>query len=169
MATPTSLPASFSSGAVLTAAQMNDLRGAFRVLQVVQNNYATGVTNNTNVLADTGLSCTITPAASTNKVLVIVSQNGVSKEAGNANSAVYLSLRRGATELTAYNSFLFTGVSELIVATWTFVYLDSPSTTSATTYKTQFSNMVNAAGVNVQRSIGAGFQNSFMQLLEISA
>ena len=36
MATPTTLPASFTAGQVLTAAQMNDLRGAFRVLQVVQ-------------------------------------------------------------------------------------------------------------------------------------
>jgi hypothetical protein len=31
MATPTNLPASFVSGAILTAAQQNDLRGAFRV------------------------------------------------------------------------------------------------------------------------------------------
>ena len=35
MATPTTLPAAFVSGAILTADQMNNLRGAFRVLQVV--------------------------------------------------------------------------------------------------------------------------------------
>jgi hypothetical protein len=35
MATPTTLPASFVAGSILTAAELNDLRGAFRVLQVV--------------------------------------------------------------------------------------------------------------------------------------
>jgi hypothetical protein len=33
MATPTNLPATFVAGNVLTAAQQNGLRGAFRVLQ----------------------------------------------------------------------------------------------------------------------------------------
>ena len=41
MATPTNLPASFVAGAILTAAQQNDLRGAFRVLQVVQGTTTT--------------------------------------------------------------------------------------------------------------------------------
>jgi hypothetical protein len=40
MAAVTPLPATFVSGDVLTAAQMNDLRGAFRVLQVVSATYA---------------------------------------------------------------------------------------------------------------------------------
>lgn len=169
MATRTTLPNTFTSGQILTATNMNDMRGAFRVLQVVQGALGVGATNNTNVLADTGLSATITPSASTNQVLVIVSMNGASKEAGNANSAIYFSLRRGTTEILPYNSFGFTGVSELWTGTWTNVLLDSPATTSATTYKVQFSNMVNAAGVNVNRSIGSGFQTSYIQLLEISA
>ena len=33
MATPTNLPATQTSGNVLTAAWLNDLRGAFRILQ----------------------------------------------------------------------------------------------------------------------------------------
>jgi hypothetical protein len=41
MATPTTLPASFVAGNILTAAQLNNLRGAFRVLQVVQATDAT--------------------------------------------------------------------------------------------------------------------------------
>jgi hypothetical protein len=35
MATPTTLPATFVAGNVLEAEQLNDLRGAFRVLQTV--------------------------------------------------------------------------------------------------------------------------------------
>ena len=37
MATPTTLPATFVSGNVLEALQLNDLRGAFRVLQTVSS------------------------------------------------------------------------------------------------------------------------------------
>jgi hypothetical protein len=45
-------------------------------------------------------------------------------------------------------------------------YLDSPATTSATTYKTQFSNFSNSAEVGVQ--IGAVAQST-ITLIEISA
>ena len=138
------------------------------VLQVVQGLQGTGVQNNTNVLADTGLSATITPKSASSKILVTVTQNGVSKESGNAGSSVYLSLRRGASEIHAYNSFLYTGTSSLVVATWSHTQLDSPATTSAITYKTQFCNMVNAAGTYVQRSIGSGWQTSVMVLTEIA-
>jgi hypothetical protein len=68
MATPTSLPASFTTGAVLTAAQMNDLRGAFRVLQVLQGNTTSQVANSGTSYIDTGASVTITPS-STSSVL----------------------------------------------------------------------------------------------------
>ena len=41
MATPTALPSTFVANTVLPAADLNLLRGAFRVLQVVQSSYAT--------------------------------------------------------------------------------------------------------------------------------
>jgi hypothetical protein len=44
MAAVTTLPAAFVAGNVLTAAQLNNLRGAFRVLQVVQSITTTAVT-----------------------------------------------------------------------------------------------------------------------------
>lgn len=139
------------------------------VIQVIQAGHGVGVTNNTNTLVDTGVSATITPSSSSNKVLIFVTINGASKEAGNAGSAIYFSLRRGDNQILAYNSFGYTGVSELWIGTWTQMYLDSPATTSATTYKVQFANMVNASGVNVQRSIGFGWQSSWIQLLEIAS
>jgi flagellar biosynthesis GTPase FlhF len=53
--------------------------------------------NATNVYADTGLTATITPSASSSKVLVFVSQAGVGKE--TTNTQVALRLMRGATAL----------------------------------------------------------------------
>jgi len=56
MATPTSLPASFTSGQVLTAAQMNNLRGGFRVLQVEQASLQVYFGSNSTAVVDaTGL------------------------------------------------------------------------------------------------------------------
>jgi hypothetical protein len=169
MATPTNLPASATAGQVLTAQYVNDLRGAFRVLQVVQGSHATGVANNTNVLADTGLTATITPQATSSKILVLVNQQGTRKNSGNAGSFVVLELQRGGTKIFGVNGHMWTNSSLTMQGHWDCVYLDSPNTTSATTYKTQFCNGVNAAGVDVQASIGAGFQNSTITLIEISA
>jgi hypothetical protein len=47
MPTPTSLPAAFTVGQVLTAAQMNGLLGGFRILQVVASTTTTNVSNST--------------------------------------------------------------------------------------------------------------------------
>lgn len=166
MATPTTLPSSFTVGAVLTAAQMNDLRGAFRILQVVVSNYATQVTNNTNTYADTGLTATITPTSTSSKVLVCVSQNNMYKFT-NLGSGCNLRLMKSTTNLGQFaNNWGYDATTTgRVHGAACFFYLDSPATISATTYRTQFANNVNAAGINIQHDN----MNSSMILLEISA
>lgn len=170
MATPTTLPAAFVAGAILTADQMNNLRGAFRVLQVVYGGTATQTGNSTNTFADTGLSASITPSSSSSKVLVIVNQNGSGKTSGNAGNAIQLRLMRGATEIIVFEGLGgYTGTTISNVGSYGTIYLDSPATTSATTYKTQFCNVTNASAVEVQNG-GAGLTTtSTICLLEISA
>lgn len=153
MATPSTLPASFTSGQVLTAAQMNNLRGAFRVLQVVQTlktDTFTGAGIAQGGETDiTGLSVSITPSATSSQILVIANIYG----AGLATSTSYnptfaFRIYRGATNIgqgaaagsrsrvagqTGHMATLNQNLSGLANAT-AFV-LDSPSTTSATTYK----------------------------------
>ena len=168
MATPTTLPATFVDGDVLTAAQMNDLRGAFRVLQIVYGTTSTVVSSSSNTYVDTGLTATITPSSATSKVLVIVSQNGCQKSDVSAISRLNIRLFRGATNiLQVVEDVLFTGTAlQLVAPSAMATYLDSPATTSATTYKTQFMNGGNAASVQVQ------FNNtnaSTITLMEISA
>jgi hypothetical protein len=168
MATPTNLPAPAVAGQVLTAAYLNQLAGAFRVLQIVQGTYSTSVSLS-SALQDTGLSQAITPQSTTSKILVIVSQGGCGKEAGNANSGISIKLFRGATDL----GFIVTRSAETntsirnIVGQQTALYIDSPATTSATTYSTKFANGGTAGtdGVVVQ------FANapSTITLVEISA
>ena len=168
MATPTTLPASFVTGNVLTAAQMNDLRGAFRILQVVQGTTSTGASSSTTTYADTNLSASITPSSTSSQVLIIFSQQGLRKTNGNANSGIRLQLVRGSTAIhVVSNALLFTGTALENRGSCTAVYLDSPATTSATTYKTQFANDTAAAAVEVQ-SGGASSVSSII-LCEVSA
>ena len=140
--------------------------GGGKVLQVVMGTTATAVSNSTTTAADTTLTATITPSSATSKVLVLVMHNGCYKEVGNQDSSLYLNLLRGATSIIVFETQLgWTQVSgRLTVASGTN-YLDSPATTSATTYKTQFKNIVAAASVKVQYN----GESSTMILMEIGA
>jgi hypothetical protein len=166
MATPTNLPAAFVSGAILTADQMNNLRGAFRVLQVVTGATNTTVSNSTTTLADTGLTATITPQSATSKILVLVNQS-FSKTAGNANNAVVSTITRDSTNIfTFQGAALYTGTTvDMVGSAASAIVLDSPATTSATTYKTRFANFTAAASVGANPNTAG----ATIILMEISA
>lgn len=164
MATPTTLPASFSAGAVLTAAQMNNLRGAFRILQVVTTGVSTQVSSSSTTYADTGLTATITPSATSSKILVFCNHANNYRSGGNTANSLNLKLFRGATLLETQTLIGENGANGLIFST-SMIYMDSPSSTSALTYKTQFANAVAASEVRVQ----ANSNPSGIFLMEISA
>lgn len=166
MATPTNLPASFTSS-VLTSSQMNNLRGAFRILQVVTGSTSTAVSSSTTTLVDTGLSATITPQSSSSKILVYVAHPHCYKSTPNGFTSMNLALLRGATNIQSIGTVLgFTGTSLDLVFSTSTIYLDSPATTSATTYKTQFASAFGAASVHVQY---ASQGTSTIVLMEVSA
>jgi hypothetical protein len=150
MATPTALPASFSAGDVLTAANLNLLRGAFRVLQIVSTAKTDTFTSTSTSFVDvTGLSVSITPSATSSKVLVYVEFSGCN-DVGLAN--FFFQVVRGTTAIavgdTAGSRTPVSGTINLgsaaSLANRVVVFLDSPATTSATTYKIQARN--SAAG-----------------------
>ena len=158
MATPTTLPAAFVAGQVLTAAQQNALRGAFRVLQVVSTNKSDTFSVTSGSYTDvTGLSVSITPSATSSQILVIASING-SQDIGINDSAVQLV--RGSTAIaigdasgshvqasTMFQAY-FGGSSDFVGIT----FLDSPATTSATTYKIQVRSVTGSAITYINRS-----------------
>jgi hypothetical protein len=161
MATPTNLPAAFVASNVLTAAQMNDLRGAFRVLQVVTATTATQV-GTSGADTDTGLTVTITPQATSSKILIVALHNGFGK-VGNVFAGVYL--KRGATTISTIGTTLANTQTALtlIGAAANAIYLDSPATTSATTYKTTFTS---SGATAYMQTDGA---TSYIVAMEISA
>ena len=122
-----------------------------KVLQVVTGKTSTNVSSTSSTYADTGLTAAITPSSSSSKILVIVNQQGCQKFTNT--TGLGLKLFRGSTELVKFegqfginsnNSYDFNGGGHGVT------HLDSPSTTSATTYKTQFNSRNNNNGVGVQ-------------------
>jgi len=123
------------------------------VLQVVNATYGTTVTNGTTTFADTGLTATITPKFSTSKILVLVSQNGVYKAGGTGNSAG-INLQRNGSNIGSYATYAtYNGGSSTVnndIGTVSFENLDSPATTSAVIYKTQFNSQNGTSFIQVQ-------------------
>ena len=120
------------------------------VLQVVNGTYATRVTNNTSTFASTGLTASITPTKNTSKILVLVNVAGVGK--GGANTAVILKLYRGASSIVGFEGIgSYTGGSiNNYIGTCSTAYLDSPATTSSTSYTVYFASSANIVSVDVQ-------------------
>jgi hypothetical protein len=139
------------------------------VIQVVQTTYSTVVTTSGTTFIDTGLTATITPTSSSNKILVIVCQNGLN--VSNAGTGIPIKLLRGSTLITyvggVYQSYINDVNSINLPGAYT-CYLDSPATTSATTYKTQFARQDGSGNVQVQ-TFGSLGDTSTMTLMEIVA
>lgn len=186
MATPTTLPASFTSGQVLTAAQMNNLRGAFRILQVVQTVKTDTFTTTSATFSDvTGLTATITPSSTSSKILIMAQVSLSSSDiasvgsfarinGGNANTYVGNAASnriQAAAAVTVVASF----ANSYGVHGQSIVYLDSPATTSATTYAVQVrsnaittTTFINRTGVDTD-SAAFGRVPSSITVMEISA
>jgi hypothetical protein len=135
------------------------------ILQVVNAAYSTQTTNNTSTYSDTGLTASITPKFSTSKILVIVNVTGYKD---TSNTSAFVKLVRNSTDLITINTFAgynnSTNGADASVGT---NYLDSPATTSSTTYKVQFKSANNTATVYVNNS-GYGALTSTITLMEIA-
>ena len=165
MATPTSLPATFVAGNVLTAAQMNDLRGAFRILQVVQTEYSSVFsTTSTSFVDVTGLEVTITPTSATSKVLLLA--NGAGEV--SANRLEFFTLFRGGASTGTNLGNGTNGFGSTYQGIRTFfsiAYVDSPATTSATTYNVAIRSDNASGSVSVMN----GSMKNTILALEVSA
>jgi hypothetical protein len=145
--------------------------GGGKVLQVVNATYGTETSSSSATFADTGLTATITPTSATSKVLVIVTQQGVQK-ATNSQAIVNIKLLRAGSDILTMgdNNGYSNQANYNQIGSVSASYLDSPATTSATTYKTQFSSPGSLATAYVQSYGGtAGSSKSTITLMEIGA
>lgn len=121
------------------------------VLQVLQTNVTATTTSTSTTYADiSGITVSITPSSSSNKVLVIVNLSVATDSANNLGiqivrdaSTIGGGVAVGSRFATGRQSYVNDGSTMQSI---TEIYLDSPATTSATTYKVQW--ICNTAGTN---------------------
>jgi hypothetical protein len=151
---PASAEIDIASGATLDVNGTIDVTGATVtglttgiILQIVYSSFTDEVSTTSGSYVDTGLTATITPVSASNKVLVLCDTM-----TANVAGSTFVNILRDSTTLISQsagstmdtNNAWATGGG----ANWTgadrvrnnpsLVYLDSPSTTSATVYKMQF-------------------------------
>jgi hypothetical protein len=141
---------------------------AGQVLQVVQSTFSAGATSASSTFADTGVTASITPKFSTSKILVIVQLNGCGKQ--SSDTYMRAILLRGATRIQDIESLgAYTGSTATNwIGSISSTYLDSPATTSSTTYKVQFSSANNTGTVYISGSSGGILPVSTITLMEIA-
>jgi hypothetical protein len=149
--------------------------GGGKVLQVVSNTYSTSTLIQSTTMTDTGLSATITPTASTSKILVLVTQNFLSYVGSGGRGGAY-QIVKGSTAISVWGpggyEYTFDDSSTAISGrnfrgVQAISYLDSPATTSATTYKTQ--GKVYSTANNSQLQFQDGGTTNSIILMEIGA
>lgn len=143
-----------------------------KVLQVVSATHSTATTIATTTYTDSGLTVSITPSATSSKVLILATQSASISKLSTGN-AMGIQLVRGSTVINGgvipwqYQNIVGGATSVTNRGIYTLTYLDSPSTTSSTTYKIQMA----VEDTNNSQSITAqhGSSVSSIIVLEIGA
>ena len=145
--------------------------GGGKVLQVVQAITTTSTNIASTSFTDTTLTATITPTSATSKILVLAMQAGRLYRLGQEIQGSF-DLLRGGSSIRTFNLALTLELSGGITAApGTIVpltFLDSPATTSATTYKVQ-AKVNTTADSGQYQSQNSGLTPSIITLLEIGA
>lgn len=158
-----------ASSGVLSAA------GGGKVLQVIQATTSTSTNTTATTYGNTTLSGSITPSATDSKILLLISQTMDTQSNTTQNQEVALKVVQtiSATDTDIYENTAFMKINADYGAfgyaqtrgTYAVNILDSPSTTSAVTYKTMMKNVVSGGSATAQ----TGNQPSHMILIEIGA
>ena len=139
------------------------LPGGGKILQVVSQVVTTKVATTSSSFVDTGITLAITPAATSSKILVQM-QGMFGTGGGGENN--FFQVLRGSTQLGLQMSIMQDGVTQNFPRT--VVFLDSPGTASAVTYKVQVKAGGNEVFMNRDNSDNQmGF--STITLLEVGA
>ena len=167
-----------ADGTVLTTTNPK----AGNIIQVVQHSTNSEVSSTNASYVDSGLSGAITPSASSNKILVIVNQFYRFTRSSTQTGGGFQLLRGSTVIETGPNNssgsepygvyYVVGGASEIeVYGRYCLEYLDSPSTTSSTTYKTQMAPHTTASSATVRAQYQASGENatSYLTLMEVAA
>jgi hypothetical protein len=130
--------------------------GFGKVAQVVMGTTTTSALNTLSTYADTNLTADITPSSTSSKILVLVSQ-AVYIE-GTGSSAGSVRVNRNGTIIAGgdqrFERYIGIGgaTSTQIYTRINITYLDTPSSTSTLTYKTQSARYLAGDEIETQKS-----------------
>jgi hypothetical protein len=163
-----------STGQVLTVAGgipswATPAGGGGKVLQVVQDTQVGFLSTTGTTFITTGCAVSITPSSATSKVLVSLSLNGVAK--GNDSSGAFV-LRRAGTDISLVGdqtAFFPNFSAEANIGTVGIVYLDSPSTTSATVYEAFYKSNTSGKPIYINNYNASNTVMSSIVVMEIGA
>jgi hypothetical protein len=148
-----------------TALEWGTAGGGGKILQVLQQTYSTPTSNGTETYADTGITLDITPTSNTSKVMIFVTVAGMYRSANDCSAR--FQILRGASSIHEFEkNIMNSGGTANQTGSTGSNYLDSPATTSATTYKVQFRRNPASGGtiyINLSDSI------STITLMEVGA
>ena len=143
IATVSSAGIALASGKTLTGDAISNGK-ILQVVQTVKTDTSSIASANTNTFVDLpGMSVAITPSATSSKILV-----SFTVSLGTSSGSLHINLVRGSTNIAvgdADGSRLVSTLNHRLSSTpyslstppLSYTFLDSPSTTSATTYKLQ--------------------------------
>ena len=172
--------ATTSAGGTLTGTWS----GVGKILQVVTAEHSATTSTTGTSYVDTGLTADITPASSSNKIMVIISQTWhIERSTDQARGGIRL-LRDSTvieegpntadgSEGGGFGVSTANGPSAVQTAgRYTLTMVDSPSTTSAITYHTEMANHQSSSSptFTINKSLGSNGQNGkgYITLLEIA-
>ena len=141
------------------------------VIQMIFESTTTEVTNTDGNYTDTGITATITPTRSDSKIMVIVSIQWLLYRDSTETSGSF-KLLRGSTNISEHANAVHieagtTSQSRIISEGGYMIQrLDTPATTSATTYKVQFRTDVTANGA--QMIVNRNSAPGCITLMEVS-
>ena len=157
------------SGATITNSGTATGFGGGKVLQVLSMTYSTETYSTSATFADTGLTLAITPSATSSKIFVlaqikVTAQDNSSTRGGKAGLQI---LKDSSIIYGPINTGIYLGGPSSVnrqSQNWNQLqFLDSPSTTSATTYKLQFNCPDDGVWANADGEMG------IFTLMEIGA
>ena len=148
--------------------------GIIQVIQTIKKDQFTTANNTSNYTDITGLSATITPKFNTSKIMVECHIYN-----SNSNAVNFFRVLRGSTFIeqpsgtsssgAGYNAHGFAYFDHSFQDTTVIKILDSPATTSSTTYKVQMAVTGATGTINKFYNTSNYYGISTIQLYEVSA
>ena len=130
--------------------------GGGKIAQVISGGTSSGTSTSSTSFVDTNCTAAITPTATDSKVLLQFSGNGIFVAAQGTAMAFQLVRTVGGTSTNISTKFaryvghltVLSGLNDMQEAC-SFEFLDSPNTTSATTYKIQIQKETGSGSVTL--------------------